>query len=247
MFRATLSGGGKVRRGHIVGGIGGSGGGGGGGGTVVSLLHFDGTSGSTTFTDETGKTWTALSAGPSLGTSQFVYGTASLNNSNDHGISTPHSSDFNFGSGDWTIEMWWRRGSTTDAFPVLISKRDTTNFSPFQMLLVSSNNSLIFRCSTDGATYGSVITSSSSLWVNDTWYNASFCRVGNTIYGFHDGVSIGTAAISGALADNTDALTVGNTILGTSGMSGFIDELRITKGLGRYTSNFTPTGPFPNP
>lgn len=91
-------------------------GGGGGGGTdpywanVSSLLHFDGSG--ATLVDEKGKTWTC-NGGATQSTSSPIVGTASAlfgTSSSDY-IYSQSSSDFAFGTGDFTIEFMMRPGS----------------------------------------------------------------------------------------------------------------------------------------
>jgi hypothetical protein len=87
-------------------------GGGGGGSTdpywssVVSLLHFDGANASTTFTDQTGKTWSAY-GGVQIDTAQSKFGGASglFNGASDY-ITTPSTAELTFGAGDdsfWSL------------------------------------------------------------------------------------------------------------------------------------------------
>jgi hypothetical protein len=88
--------------------------GGGGGGYVYTqppfadvsiLLHFDGTNGSTTFTDQKGNAWTAVNA--TISTAQSVFGGASglFTGASNSRISTPTSSLFDVGAGDWALEF----------------------------------------------------------------------------------------------------------------------------------------------
>ena len=62
-----------------------------------SLLHFDGANNSTTFTDETGKTWTAH-GNAKISTAQYKFPTGSglFDGTGDY-IDTPDHADFNFG------------------------------------------------------------------------------------------------------------------------------------------------------
>ena len=72
----------------------------------VSLLHFDGTDGSTIITDEIGKTW-AANGHAQLDTSDKEFGSASLlcDANGDDYVSTPYSSDFAPGASDFTLDL----------------------------------------------------------------------------------------------------------------------------------------------
>lgn len=73
-----------------------------------ALLHFNGIDTSTTFRDESGKTWTGGGTAQ-LDTAQKKLGTASLLlDGNSDYISTPDHADFDVGSGDFTIDFWVR-------------------------------------------------------------------------------------------------------------------------------------------
>ena len=94
-----------------------------------ALLHFNGSDTSTTFTDESGKTWTgAVTA--QLDTAQKKFGTASLllDGDSDY-ISTPDHADFDVGSGDFTIDFWVRFNAVPGAgfYAALYSQRTTSS------------------------------------------------------------------------------------------------------------------------
>ncbi len=83
----------------------------------ILLLHCDGSNGSSVFTDSaTSKAVTVSSAVISNSTSVFG-GTSGYFNGSSY-LSLPSSTDFDFGSGDWTIEFWLRSspGGATYAF-----------------------------------------------------------------------------------------------------------------------------------
>ena len=90
----------------------------------------------------------------------------------------------------------------------------------------------------------------SSGWSANTWYYVAVTRSGNTFKLFRDGVQNGatvTNAGSCPATASTGALYVGAEVGGGfANWNGYIDDLRITKGYARYTSNFTPpTTAFP--
>src|SRR5882672_9465585 len=77
------------------------------------LLHMDGANAGTVFTDSnaggSAHTWTATTATTDTGNAKF--GSAGDNN-NSGWVETPSSSDFNLGSGDWTIDFRLKMGPT---------------------------------------------------------------------------------------------------------------------------------------
>lgn len=79
---------------------------------VVSLLHMDGANGSTTFTDQKGKTWTP-NGNVQISTAQSVFGgsSAAFDGVNDS-LSIASHADFGFGTGDWTVECFVRQTTT---------------------------------------------------------------------------------------------------------------------------------------
>src|SRR5690606_11367203 len=98
---------------------------------VVSLLHFDGSNSSTTITDETGTSWTAYD-GAAISTAQSVFGGASafLDGGSDTIRHTSDQPDFDFGSGDFTIECRIRPSSLpalVGQYRFIISKDNTSS------------------------------------------------------------------------------------------------------------------------
>jgi hypothetical protein len=91
---------------------------------------------------------------------------------------------------------------------------------------------------------GSTFIKGSSNVADGSWHHIAICRSGSTCRLFVDG----TQEASGSNSVNYDAQP---TFIGAFGASdgyfnGYIDDLRVTKGLARYTSNFTPpTAAFP--
>jgi hypothetical protein len=80
----------------------------------------------------------------------------------------------------------------------------------------------------------------------DTWYHVAIVRISNVVKMFLDGVeqtethSSGTHDLSNAGILRIGAVSGNGS---TTPFNGNIEDMRITKA-GRYTGNFTPTGPF---
>jgi hypothetical protein len=221
---------------------------------VSLLLHMDGTNGSTTFTDNSPspKTVTANS-GAQVNTSIVKFGTgSSFFSSGFSYLSTPGSSDFEFGTGDFTIEAW--------AFTAY-----TGQYQYIVDILYSSSINLQVRYGDFGFNYKLQVavnkSSVSTVWscaisqsdAAGNWNHIAFTRQSGVCRLFVNGVlqSLGNGAYPSSfpVTSFTDTTSVSSvvSVRAGEGLERYIDDLRITKGIARYTANFTPpTAAFPN-
>lgn len=203
---------------------------------VVALLHFDGADGSTTFTDVKGHTFTAA-GNAQIDTAQSLFGGASLlcDGAGDY-VSSPDSADWDFGTGDFTIEVAVR-------FAVVPS--GDAQVSLLSTYLSSTGWAIQYRAS---GTPNLAFSNGDSFLLQpawtpaaNTWYRIEISRAGTSLRAFVNGTQLGSAATSSDNIANTGALWVG--ALNSGGpirvLNGWIDELRITKGVARHTSNYT--------
>lgn len=218
--------------------------------SVASLLHFDGSSGSTTFTDQKGVTWTSGGGNAQISTAQAKFGSGSayFDGTTNTYISAPviHM------PGDFTLEAWVYIDSTATLRGVF-NIGDPTTDNRLQ-LGIDSNRTLVLY----GVRF--VPSNQNYVWAISTgtvpvgqWVHVAATRQGLYFRVFIDGVlSITEYDRTGTL---TDIGTVGNTLIGvtrsggstTRWFKGYIDDARITVGVARYTATFTPpTAPFPN-
>jgi len=227
----------------------------------VSLaLKMQGVTGSTAFTDSSirPKTATVYSTAK-ISTAQSKFGGSSglFNGTSDY-ISFPADSDFNFGSGDFTIEAWIYQTANAgsyagDSAACILGQDDSTNGTSSYGWSVNlnpsaPNNFAFFYTTTAGDRKSVSVTSGISL---NAWTHVSISRNANKIYLFVNGVlkNSGGTTFTDTLRDSTTTLKVGGQVFdGTYKyfFPGYIDDLRITKGVGRYTATFTlGTGTFP--
>jgi hypothetical protein len=214
--------------------------------SVALLLHGDGANGSTTFTDSSPSPRTVTAVGSAqVSTAQKQFGTGSLlfNGTTDYATLTATSA-FNFGTGDFTIEMWVRPTSTPASNKALI-----TRYSAW-----TSGLDFYWRFQTDrvlrfiaGPVAPINIPSDTALALN-TWTHVAATRSNGVTRQFIGGV-VQSATHSGSVSFPS----TGNTIYiaaeapSSELFPGYIDDLRITKGVARYTGSFTPpTAPFPD-
>ena len=214
---------------------------------VVALLHFDGADGSTAFVDQRLHAFTAL-GNAQLDTAQFKFGTASLlcDGSGD-GITTPDSADWEFAGGDFTIETWVRFNSVVASH--IVSRANNGDGAGSWILWRNDSAQLEFYYTTNGLL--GTARRAQGAWSASagTWYHLAACRSGADLRLFVDGTQIGTTFNAGTdiIADTTQPMRIGIAPDGGRPHNGWIDDVRITKGVARYTANFTPpTEPFPN-
>jgi len=152
-----------------------------------------------------------------------------------------------FGTGDFTIECWYYAISRPDIAPAIISN-DTTGSYPTNYWALhdrhyqdgfSGTKFSFWAGNINGS--GAPILVSTTSGSNGVWYHIAVTRSGSTFRLFINGTleasTTSSASIDGGLAKK---LSIGRTGYSDSGMNGYIDDLRITKGYARYTANFTP-------
>jgi hypothetical protein len=200
-----------------------------------SLLHFDGSDTSTTFTDESGKSWSHY-GNSQIKTAQSKFGGASgyFDGSGDY-IRTPYTSDFDLSSGDFTIDAWFRSNSFSSV--QVITSKDTYGSSyDWSVRIASSTTINIYTNGTNDHLTATVPTMSTG-----TWYHVAVVSYSGDVSIYLDGVSYGSKSMSITNASQS-YVTVGCSGWNQPGgyFNGYIDELRISKGIARWTDDFTP-------
>lgn len=208
---------------------------------VVLLLNLDGSNGSTVITDVKGHPFTALgNAQISTAQSKFGGASCSFDGANDS-IRASASNDFALGSGDFTIEGWFRTNSTAGTGN-LITYSASTSGNDTAFHLIRSGTQLGFNVFVGATQYGSLASSV----VANTWYHFALTRAGTTMRAFKDGVIFQTTTVTGSLNNPANMILELGEWQTLYDYNGFIDEVRITKGVARYTANFVPPSlPFP--
>lgn len=186
-------------------------------------------------------------------TVQKKYGSKSLyfDGTGDY-LTIPDGANLHFGSGDFTIELWANFTTSTSGVTYVFVMQGTNTFNSNAGFAFSRHDSNKLRfIFTDDGTGGSgfkIIDSTNNfLPTTNTWYHVAVTRSGSTIRLFIDGVLAATGTYSQAIFNSTQSITIGADANGAVAFNGYIDDLRITKGVARYTTSFTPpTKALPN-
>ena len=203
---------------------------------VKLLLPFDGSNAATTTNDESNSTHSVTFAGGAqISTAESKFGGSSLYLNGDSGtkLTISQSSDFDFGTGDFTIEFWIKTSlSNNDSQSRRVISFGDNNATRIQIFL--SSDGIDFYDTSSVKVDGDIDVA------DGNWHHVAFTRSGTSLKGFVDGVQSGSTATNSTDYDNAAALTIGAyASTGLGRVVGYLEDLRITKGLARYTSAFT--------
>jgi hypothetical protein len=196
------------------------------------LLHFNGANGSTTFTDSetTPKTVTA-NGNAQISTAQSKFGGASglFDGTGDY-LTLADSADFAFGTEDFTIDTWAYVNTASSRNVIFNSLIWNSDGGGFQ-LYVDSN----LKCRILQGNFNRVTTATA---LSAGWNHIALVRIGNVHTFYINGVA---DANTGNFAANyaNQVCKIGVQYDGSYSWNGYLDEFRISKGIARWTSNFT--------
>ena len=219
------------------------------------LLHCDGANDGVVFTDSSYWQHPATVGGNThTDTAVKKFGTASAQfdgTQGDEYLDYPSSPQFGFGTGDWTIDFWvrspnWSAGS---GYGTPFDMRPGSNLVGCPRLFFDTGNGNIAGFNNGGS---GTQCSSNVAQSNDTWYHIAVVKYNNVTKVYTDGVTGASGTYPVSYADTIDyrtenVLRIGDTSVTSDpyAFNGYIDEFRITKGIARWTANFTPdTSPY---
>lgn len=213
-------------------------------GKTVSQMHFNGADASTTMLDECGHTWTAR-GNAQLDTAQSVFGAASLvlDGTGDY-IDTPDSPvwqlDGGSNSNKWAIDfrLMFNGDPGTALMGLVQQYADDNNFWSLYL------NSNLLRFQIRSASTNIVLLSWAWNPATATWYHVALVKDGTNGYGAAiDGTFLaeGWQTDTDPMPDLNGALRIGRHSSGATHnhLNGWVDEFRISKGVARWTANFT--------
>lgn len=206
------------------------------------MLHMNGTGSSFSDSSASNHTMTANGDVTQTSTNAKFDKSASFDGTGDY-ITTTDSSDWDFGTGDFTIESWMRFTSTPGdgfTYTILAQLEDTSNFWRFDFYEASPDYYLTFEVQVASVSEILVYKKITSTVSTSVWNHVAVVRTGNDFKLFWNGVQQGTT-----VTDSSSSSTLSGTLrVGAYNsnryMNGLLDEIRIVKGTAIWTSDFTP-------
>jgi uncharacterized membrane protein len=160
-------------------------------------------------------------------------------------LNTPSNVAFNFGTGDFTIELWAYK-NTSSADDLIITNRSSvaTTFAGDWWIDTNGGQIRIQFKNTSNTQYFV-----SNVRVLDfpvgQWFHLAVVKSGTTITGYLNGISFGNVTVTGSFGTTGSvyigAFTNNNGSSNVWNWNGYISNVRIVKGVAVYVSDFTPS------
>ena len=204
---------------------------------VKLLLPFDGSNGATSTTDSSNTNNSVTFAGTAqLSTAQSKFGGSSLLLDGNSDYITISNSDLGFAGATFTIEFWVYLNGGLGSLKTFYS--DYSGSSSGVIIHKSTGNVVQAFLTGDGAD----ITGTTTLTTGQ-WYHIALSGSDGSYKLFLNGTQEGST-YTGSATNGSSTKNIGNFYYSSTGqirfLDGYLDDFRITKGLARYTSNFTP-------
>lgn len=209
--------------------------------SVQLLILGGGSNGSTTIVDRSANNYSFTNTGSvSYSTTQTKFASTSLAFSGSNNLVLATTTNLQM-PGDFTWEAWVYPTSLP-GFSVMIGTS-----AIYGRVLISQNAGLYWE-SDNGAAPLAVSSGypPSGSWTLNTWQHIALTRSGSSWRFFKDGTQQGTTKTASFTPETTQNLEFGSAYGGSNRFTGYMEGIRFTKGVARYTANFTaPTAIFP--
>lgn len=216
------------------------------GGVTSLLVHGDGADASTSFSDASGLGNTVTASGNAqVDTAQSKFGGASVlfDGTGDY-LSSTATTSYVFGTGDFTVDFWVRPNgnlSTTPGMHLIGNRAVGCGETSWNIESYGATNNIqMHTCNTI------VFDDTDNLVTGSAWNHIAWVRSGTTGYLFINGTLVEQVTDSRNYSTSA-AVMIGQDGYGgtTANLNGWMDEIRVSKGIARWTANFTPdTSPY---
>jgi len=227
---------------------------------TMLLLNCDGSDTHTTFTDTSaggnggvGHGTASITNQAQGDTAQQQFGTASLNlpSGRNDNIYFADNDDWDFGTGRFTIDFWLRFSTLPAAFTNDYMFRVYKDANEFYYGFVGIGGSWAFGFNNSGTQR---TVSGGSAPSANTWYHYAIIRGwnnnNNTFVTTRGGSVMGTLTVTDSMPNCGTNFYIGSDEVPNQGMRGWIDEFRVSKGIARWTADFSaslPDEPYEEP
>ena len=193
----------------------------------------------------TAKATTTSGASADSSDSNFYGGSYVFDGGNDYIKTDANSADFNFGSGDFTLECWINAdyGMSISLFSLWDYQNSQRSWN-----LYLNTQRVVFITSTDGSGQSDAVgpTANTKITLNK-WTHIAVTKESNTYRCFIDGDLKESNSVTETIYNNTnDPIYIGSTNGVTEWFNGHMQDVRVYKGVAKYTSNFIPASTNPD-
>jgi len=171
-----------------------------------------------------------ISNSATITSSTVKFGSNSMffNNGSYLNVISNTSTNFTIGTGDFTAEMWIYPTNVTGSFYLMsIGSEATSRYNIYLVNGALTTNLFGAGVNTLGGSIGT-----------NAWAHIAVARQGSTIRGFINGVLQGTAETNSSAIGNNNIVKVGSDASGAATFQGYMSDVRLTKGIARYTGSF---------
>jgi hypothetical protein len=172
-----------------------------------------------------------LTGTPVISTAQQKFGISSLSLNGSSYVTVASDARFAYNNEDFTIEFFWRP-TALGTQQILIDQRSTSNEAAIYLEMNTSGNIRLF-------VLGSYRITSSNACSAGAWNHVAVSRASGTTRLFLNGTLTATT-YTDANVYAARPLRIGASFTGGSPATGYFDEIRVSRGVSRYTTTFTP-------
>lgn len=196
------------------------------------LIHSDTTDNSTVFIDSSVGGGHTISSSGNIHheTDQKVFGATSIQFDGSGVLILPNHTDFDFGTGDFAVDFWIRLNNSSTYQFIL----GCENVSGYMMIAFNNPSVGKLAIGRHNITWDFSVNHGMS---SNVWYHIAITRESGVMYMFRGGTLLGSGS-------NTNNYYIGVPYIGSHAVGyplvGYVDEFRISKGIARWTSAFTP-------
>lgn len=210
---------------------------------VAFNMRCDGEAGSFYHLDDCGNTATNRTSGAVISSTNTRDGRPVIDFSSSY-IAFPHHVDYQFDSEDFTIELWMMFNTIASAYQSFLTLRTGTGYAPWTLSL-SNTNKIGVWLGNPTLTAWTIFLSNFTPTIND-WFHLALVRSGTTLTFYVNGASQGSTTFTDPITYSAShGLTIGGLTNVTEVFYGSMQDIRITKGVARYTGTFTPPSSIP--